>query len=588
MMISGPDSFGHKCLRFGDNNFHLFHSRLAIFDLKSRSNQPYKFKNKILAFNGAIYNYRELKEILISKNYKFSSESDTEVLVKMIDCFGDKAFDYLEGMWAIAIFDIKTNQLILSRDRFGEKPLFFKRTKNGLYFASQQNYINILENKHPEINKSKINTFLRFGYKSSFKNKDSFLSNIEQLYPSENLYFINNKLIKKKYWKIQIKKNHIYKRVEDCISDIKHSLIESLKLRLRSDVDCGFLLSGGIDSGSLVSISKKILEEKTKIFSVYDTKSVFFNEDQNINNTLRDNNIRSNKKVYINKINFFDELNGLTKNNTSPVLNINFLPLSKIYSNAKRNNTKVMINGNGADEIFAGYYDHYLFYLQDTRKFNRDIYNSSYKSWKKNVRKMIRNKAFKNLKKKHHIDHMIGVNDNFSKFIKNEKYFFDNKKDNISSYSLKNLLNFQLNETISPALFQDDLCAMKNAIENRSPFLDRNLVEKAFHIPNQYYMYDSKSKYILREAMKNILNETVRTNTKKVGFNCSLKSFMDTSNNSIRSYVIDNIDLIKDFINKKKVINFINKINVNNLEYEEEKFVFRLLSTISFINNLKI
>ena len=129
---------------------------------------------------------------------------------------------------------------------------------------------------------------------------------------------------------------------------------------------------------------------------------------------------------------------------------------------------------------------------------------------------------------------------------------------------------------------------MKNAIENRSPFLDRNLVEKAFHIPNQYYMYDSKSKYILREAMKNILNETVRTNTKKVGFNCSLKSFMDTSNNSIRSYVIDNIDLIKDFINKKKVINFINKINVNNLEYEEEKFVFRLLSTISFINNLKI
>ena len=206
MMISGPDSFGHKCLSFGDNNFHLFHSRLAIFDLKSRSNQPYKFKNKILAFNGAIYNYRELKEILISKNYKFSSESDTEVLVKMIDCFGDKAFNYLEGMWAIAIFDIKTNQLILSRDRFGEKPLFFKRTKDGLYFASQQKYINILENKHPEINKSKINTFLRFGYKSSFKNKDSFLSKIEQIYPSENLYFINNKLIKKNIGKYKLKK----------------------------------------------------------------------------------------------------------------------------------------------------------------------------------------------------------------------------------------------------------------------------------------------------------------------------------------------------------------------------------------------
>ena len=174
MSNRGPDNFDYKNYSFKNKNILLLHSRLSIIELSNKANQPFKFKDKILIFNGEIYNYLELKE-KINKIVDFKTKSDTEVILHYFKLYGPKCFDHFEGMWSLAIFDTKKNKLVLSRDRFGEKPLYIMKKKEGIYFGSEIKYIKKLSDTPKfEINFDKINHFLQFGYKSIYKNNDSF------------------------------------------------------------------------------------------------------------------------------------------------------------------------------------------------------------------------------------------------------------------------------------------------------------------------------------------------------------------------------------------------------------------------------
>ena len=150
------------------------------------------YKDRVIVFNGEIYNYIELKKILVDRNYKFKTNSDTEVLIKLYDCFGNDFYKYLEGMWSFAIFNLVEQKLILSRDRFGEKPLYYLKTSNGVFFGSETRFIEDLSSLKQEVNRNKILDYLSYGYNSVFLDNKTFKKIFYQFSHQPILQLIEN------------------------------------------------------------------------------------------------------------------------------------------------------------------------------------------------------------------------------------------------------------------------------------------------------------------------------------------------------------------------------------------------------------
>ena len=586
MKQRGPDAKGYVKKKIGKKNLYFLHTRLSIIDLKKRSNQPYKFKKNLMVFNGEIYNYIELKEYLKKQGYNFSTSSDTEVLIKMYDNLGEKAFDKLEGMWSIALFDLKKKKLLLSRDRFGEKPLYYKITKDGLYFGSETKFIQSLFNKKLKPNLKKCIDYLMYGYNSFGYGNNSFINTIKPIEPSTNLSINKNNDLKKTiYWSLNNIKKNKENNTKKIVKEIREILIFSIKQRLRSDVKDGFFLSGGIDSGSVVSVSNKIFKKKINSFSIYQKDIKNYDESKIISKISKKFRY---KKFYIDtkNIKIYSTLKEMISYYNSPVLTLNNLIQSCLYKLMKKKNIKVAFSGIGGDEIFAGYYDHFLYHLDDLK--NTKFYFKNYLAWKNNVRKFIRNPKLKELKNVSikNFSRFKYIN-NFNLLFKKKNKVVFKKQKLVQNSLLKTALLGQLKENLEPMLYVDDLNAMKYSIENRSPLLDRRLIEKVFSIDSRLLIQNGYNKYLMREATKGILDNKIRSNRQKIGFNCSIKSINGMGLNYMKKYIELNNVYINKFFRKNKLIQFLEKIDFRSLNSEDDKFIFRILSTVEFLKNNK-
>ena len=308
MKFRGPDHQSYKHYNVANKKLYLLHSRLSIIDLEPRSNQPFEIDGFVLVFNGEIYNYLDIKKNLIKKGLKFKTESDTEVLLKSYITYGTKCVEYFEGMWSFAIFDKKKNLLFVSRDRFGEKPLFYLIKNNNFYFGSEIKFIKSLLSENLIVNHSKLRNFLNYGYKFLKKDNDLFFKDIQELKPGCNIIFSSNNFKIEKYWKPKIKIDKKLSKTE-IIENSKILLIDAVKKTTRSDVPIAFTLSGGVDSASLVSIASKILNLKFKTYSIIDDDKRY-DERKNINkvvNDLKCNNIKVKLK-YKNNLKSLEEI----------------------------------------------------------------------------------------------------------------------------------------------------------------------------------------------------------------------------------------------------------------------------------------
>ena len=579
MKYRGPDNQQFvKIKTKNQKNIYLFHSRLSIIDLKIRSNQPMSFGKYTIIFNGEIYNYLELKKKIEYKGYDFKTKSDTEVVLKALNIYGKKSLSYLEGMWAMAIYDKSLEQLSLTRDRFGEKPLFYKHTNNELIFGSEINYLKKIKIEKFSHNPDKINAFLNLGYKSVYKDNSTFYKDIKNIDPGSIVTFNKNlNVSKKKFWELKKKiyKNNNYKK------NVKKKIINSLKIRLRSDVPIGFCLSGGIDSTSLVSISKKIFNQNINTYSIIDNNKDY-NETTNIDYVIKDLNIK-NKKITFNKKHFIRNLTKLIKYRQMPVLTISYYVHSQISKIAKKDGVKILISGTGADEIFSGYYDHYILdIIQNKSDKKKLIY------WTKFVKPNVKNPIFKNIEK-------------FKNIYNNYSYIFDNK-DLIDPFILRptslkkfkphffckdilknRMLNELFYESVPVILFEDDHNSMQNSIENRSPFLDKELIEYLYSIPSKNYIQNGYNKFLLRNSMTDILIDKVRLDRKKVGFNFDINNLIDLNNKKNIDFLLDKKSKIFRYVNRKKIEELLleRKINDNYLK----KFIFSFISTKIFLDN---
>ena len=582
MQNRGPDSNGYKIIANKKNFINFFFTRLAIIAPEKNSNQPYSFRDKILIFNGEIYNYIEIRSELKKHGYNFNTNSDTEVLIKALDKWGVSCLKKLEGMWSFFFHDTTKKISYLCRDRFGEKPLFFYKESNELYFGSEIKFIRCLLDKKLDIDFEKLENFLKFGYKYIHKNNRSYYKNIYSVPSGSYLKITDNNIKEFKYWKVNYKLNNLDEKTY--IQDLKEKLFKSIQLRLRSDFPIAFHLSGGLDSNSLAFITKKYFNYNLKTFSVIGTNPKY-DESEMINFASKQLGAdHTNLKIDKKKIDFMNILRKQIAYHDSPVSTVNSLLNYILYKKIKKDGFKVSITGIGSDEIFSGYYDHHLLYLNEIKNIE-NLYEQSCANWKKIVKPSIRNPFLKKMKL--YID-----NPSFRKHIYQfdkfkENLFINNKNINFKEkYFTKSLMknrmaNEMFYEIVPVVLKEEDLNAMNHSIENRSPYLDSNLFQSALNMPSSYYIRNGLAKWPLRQLIKGLVPEKIRMNKVKTGFNASIKDIL--------KFDKKNIDFL---MSKSDIFNIIDKNNffkivTKNKQFSgvENNFIFNFLSVKLFLEN---
>ena len=435
--------------------------------------------------------------------------------------------------------------------------------------------------KKLNINYQKIENFLKFGYKFIHKNNESFFKNVFKVPSGSYLKVTDNEIKEIKYWNIESKIVDIDEK--SYIRNLKDKLFTSIQLRLRSDFPIAFHLSGGIDSNSLAFIAKKYFNYNLKTYSVVGTDPKY-DESKMINFASKNLGAEhTNFRVDIKKLNFINTLRKQIKYHDSPVTTINSLLNYILYKKIKKDGYKVSITGVGSDEIFSGYYDHHLLYLNEI-KHVKNLYKESCDNWQKIIQPIVQNPFLKKMKLyvnnpafRKHIYQYEEFKKNMFLNTKNHKFV----EENYSKSLMKNrMANELFNEIVPVVLKEEDLNAMYHSIENRSPYLDSNLFKHAFNMPPAYYVKNGLAKWPLRHLVKDIVPEKIRLNKIKTGFNASIKDILKLNKKNIDFLMEDS-----EIFNIVKKNRFFELINNKKLSGAQNNFLFNFLSIKLFLEN---
>jgi len=579
MRRRGPDHRDYVSLHHRDVNVVLLHSRLSIIDLDERSNQPFTIGDCTVVFNGEIYNYIELRRELEKKGIRFRTESDTEVLLQSYLVYGQECVDKFEGMWSFAIYDKVKGTLFLSRDRFGEKPLYFLQTSDGYYFGSEIKFIRTLLGSGLSVNYQHLYRYLVNGYKSLYKIGENFFEGIQEV-PFASSLIIDPDLscCLEKYWTPVCSPKEM--SLQEAVEGFRHYLLESMRVRLRADVPLAFCLSGGVDSAAIASIAAKCYNYDVSTFSIIDSDERY-NELENIQATIDDLGCK-HTLISANQDGFFERIKRLVEYHDSPVSTISYYVHSFLSEEISKRDYKVVCSGTAADELATGYYDHFNLHLYEMR--NHKDYKKYLRDWQDGTGRFVRNQHLKDpqlyFERPDFRGHVYLNNDIFRQFLKEdfEEEFFEEKYDD--SLLRNRMLNELFHEVIPVILHEDDLNSMMYSIENRSPYLDSRLFDFAYSIPSEYLIHDGYAKFILREAVKGILNEKVRTDRRKVGFNASINSLIDFSSKENKDYLLGH-DRVFEFIDRDKIENLIQ--DKGPLQNSYSKFLFNFINVKMFL-----
>jgi len=568
---------GDDTVKFFDNLLHinnfenssiiLGHRRLSIIDLSSAGHQPFIYEHLSMVYNGEIYNYLELKEELKKFGYEFKTKTDTEVVLKAFHKWGIECFNRFNGMWALAIYDKKENKLILSRDRFGIKPLFYYKNKDEFYFASEIKFLLEFIDKR-EANQEMVIDYLKNNY--LLHTEETMFKNIYQVEPGFYISIDTSiNIIKNKYWNLKIKNNKSSKK------EVENLLTDSIKIRLRADVKIGALLSGGIDSSVLVGIMDKKLNIKnletfSAIFEGYEEYSEQYLIEKNIKTLSIKNHFinpsYSDIKKNLDNLFYIQEL---------PIRSLAIYSQFALYEYIHSNtNIKVVLNGQGSDEIFSGYSDHIYYYiisLFEKLQFKQVINEIKLysKLSEKNVLMLIK-QLFK-----------IWVKERFLKY-NPKKYSLKKTKKRYKKYFndifLDKLYHDLTFSALKEYLHYDDRNSMQFSIESRLPYLDYRLVELVYSLEIYKKCNNSTTKYILREIGKNYVHDKIIKNKIKMGFISPQEYWQKNELQDMFDRVFKDIreNGLFDFLNHKKFCEYYELYKIG--KFSDWTFIWRLFS----------
>jgi asparagine synthase (glutamine-hydrolysing) len=548
----GPDGFG--IWEHPQQRCTLGHRRLAIIDLSTNGKQPMHYANRYtITFNGEIYNYKELKEHLVKeKGCSFSSQSDTEVVLALYTHYGVSFLSMLNGMWAMAIFDEQTNELFISRDRIGKKPFFYTWQQGSFIFASEMKALySFLPAITPNV------TLVEQAKKSVFTYEatDECLINGIQRFPAASYGLIKNgRLTIAKFWNVSNARVDIPNTYGEQVQAFKALFTDACKLRMRSDVTIGTALSGGIDSSVTISTMAAIANTNpesefpndwqhayvasfpgTTIDETADAKKVVDNI--GINATyLTIDPLASIENIY-HYTYMFEELYI-----TSPI------PMVQLYRAIKQNGTTVTLDGHGSDELFGGYPFDVVSKAKDDALNPLAIYQTLQTCNDASTGKG------------------VTLNNVTSQLWKNSKSVIKGRKPALYNSYLNTQLHQSTFDTILPTLLRNyDRYSMINGVEIRMPFLDYRIIEFAFSLPAAAKVRNGFTKAIVRDAMKGVIPEEVRTLKRKIGFN---SPFTEWLKGPLKNWVQDTINSqdfkAAQFIDQREVINQINNVIKNS------------------------
>lgn len=547
----GPDDDGF----YFEKNFAFGHRRLSILDLSSDGHQPMHYLDKYsITYNGEVYNYLEIKNELQKDGYIFKSHTDTEVILASYDKWKEECVNKFNGMWAFAIYDKQKEIIFCSRDRFGIKPFYYTEINNKFIFGSEIKQLLEFYNTR-FVNKKILMDYLVIGFENH--TSETFFENILQLEQSHNLIYDlkTNKLNTSKYY--DVNRINMIKNESDSIEEYKNRLLESVELRLRSDVKVGTCLSGGLDSSSIAAIaSKKYLEKSGNKFSAIHAKSTqSSNDESGFAKEVSDYCKLDLNIVQPSREEFLDNIDEVIYTQEEPFGGPSIFMQYFVMKKAKDINCTVMLDGQGGDETLLGYERYYPAYLISLgfRKVIKGIFNAS-KNSKLSKKQLIQYFIYftsskirsKNLKKK-------------NSFIKDEyinKISEDILGKNTTSYrNLFNLQHIEIFSTQMPHLLRyEDRNSMRHSIETRLPFLDYKVLETALSTNNNYKIKDGWTKYLLRKAVNEILPQNIVWRKNKFGFEAPTKSWLSGIDHDMKKII--------------KKSNIINKIS-NNIEFDK-------------------
>ena len=501
---------------FVAKNYGLGFTRLAIQDLTKRANQPMFSKNKryVIVFNGEIYNYKILKKKLEQQGNKFFTNSDTEVLLKLYEIKGKDFIHDLEGMFAIAIIDQKNGDLFLARDRFGTKPLYILEDKNILYFASEiKAFLPFVTNNDIswKINEDVLTEQILFRYISG---ENTLVKKVKKFPPGAFATYKNGYLKYKIYYDYaKDKQKFKIRRIDEYVEYIEEILVNSIKNNLISDVPIGIALSGGLDSSLLTAIiSKKLNKEKINTFSInFNEKNTAVSKGEVVDGYPVG---ATGKKI--DESSFSNQVAKIFETNHTPIIldekkfsnfflksvwhhdePLNFPNSVGLFllNDVASKSIKVLLGGEGADELFAGYLD----YQNKLDLFTTRSYGSI----------SIINQVIINKK----------LNLNYKKKLLNKKSLSD----------LDNKINYFFYTQLQTIQTRLDKMSMAFGIEARVPYLDNNLIKAIKTLPDNMRIKGNIAKYILRKISEKYLPTEI-INRPKIGFGVPINEWMKNKN----------------------------------------------------------
>jgi asparagine synthase (glutamine-hydrolysing) len=576
----GPDASGVR--RFtapSGRNAVMLHTRLSIIDLDPRSNQPFNVGQRWMVLNGELYNYLELREQLREDGAQFHTRSDTEVFLTGIDREGWDVLDRAEGMWALAVYDENDGSLTLSRDRFGEKPLYIVRAPEGLYFGSEPKVLFELMGRRLPVNREHLCRYLVNGYKSIYKTRAGFFQDLKEVQPASLLRVdAHGKEVEMRYW-VPAYRPRESMTYDEAVAGVRDRLIQSLQLRLRSDVPLAFLMSGGVDSNALISLAKRTCHYDVHGFTIVN-EDERYDEREIVEQSARELGIR-HTSVPITPDRFLDRLRELVRYHDAPVFTITYYIQWLLMEKVHAHGYKISISGTGADELVTGYYDHHLMHLAEIKGTSR--YQETLEAWRKHIQPIVRNPYLSNpdlfTENPEFRDHIFLNNDGFAGYL-TKSFQEPFTEERYATSLLRNrMLNEMFHESVRVILHEDDLNAMYFSIENRSPFLDRDLFEFCYSIPTAHLIRDGFNKVVLRDAVRGVAPDCVVDERKKTGFNASVLAFLNTADPAVRAGLLEDSPVF-DLIRREKITELLAKRDLPN---SESKFLFYFVNTKMFL-----
>jgi asparagine synthase (glutamine-hydrolysing) len=558
----GPDQMGWKFFESRNASIVFGHNRLSIIDLDPRSNQPFSYLDKIyIAFNGEIFNFKDIKKTLLAKGYSFNTTSDTEVMCAAYLEYGEDCVNHFNGMFAFVIYDEHKQQFFGARDRLGQKPFYYYHNGKDFEFASQLSSIK-LHNDKLSISEKAIADYLVWG---AIPDPQSIFNEINKLKAGMSFIYDleSGKLDIKRYWDIdsqgKSKFTGTYKEAQDELNTI---LSDAVSIRLFADVPVGVFLSGGVDSSLVTALATKSSEAQTKTFSVK------FNE-KGFDESIYAKKVADHLKTdhHIIECNYdegMDLIQNFSHYYDEPFADSSAIP-SMLLAKYTKQHVTVALSGDGGDESFIGYHRYDWINTgrkvhtipHPLRKFAAGILHLSPNYKHKIISKAISYKTINDV----YLASMSSMDLSYLnkeidlKDIEELSYLFHDKKglqERVSDFDIKTYLNWHINTKV-------DRATMAYSLEARSPLMDYRVVEFGRSLPTEFKTYKGNQKRILKDILYQSVPKEI-FDRPKAGFTMpfqrwfreDLKDYVlsELDDASLRSIPCINVDEIKSQINE--------------------------------------